>query len=187
MAEEENLIPELPSEPIIAETAAIRYYSRGGNVEAMAEALSRGAGVPAISIDEKGSRLKEHVDILFIGGALYAWKLDEKLVNYIEHLDPEKVGTAVVFGSSALFRRPILLIQSLLKDKGIKVNQQAVYARNHPNDQLLAAMEYFAKNEMTRDRSLDGLPPWLIAKRGREEMEARQAAKAGSEDEDTEE
>lgn len=55
---------------------------------------------------------------------------------------------------------------------------QAVYSRNHPNDDLIGVIEYFAKNEMTRDRSLDGLPPYMIFKRSQELKAEREAAEA---------
>ena len=70
------------------------------------------------------------------------------------------------------------MIQDHLKAKGIKINKQAVWSRNHPNDNLIEAIEYFAKNEMTRDRSLDGLPPYMIFKRSQEIKAAKEAAAA---------
>lgn len=159
---------------------AIRYYSRGGNVEAMAEALSRGTGVEAISIDEPGAKLKKKVDLLFIGAALYAFKLDPKVYEYIEDLDPDLVGEAICFGSSMLTRRPVLILQDLLKQKGIKINKQAIYSRHRPNDDLIGVIEYFAKNEMTRDRSLDGLPPYKIFQRSQEIKAQREAEAAAA-------
>ena len=80
-----------------------------------------------------------------------------------------------------LTRRPIYLIQEFLKEKGIKINKQAVYSRNHPNDDLIGVIEYFAKNEMTRDRSLDGLPPYLVFKRSQELKAEREAAEQRAE------
>ena len=159
---------------------AIRYYSRGGNVKAMAEAIARGTGVEAISIDEPGAKLKEKVDLLFIGGALYAFKLDPLMYDYVEGIDPDLVGEAICFGSSMLTRRPVLILQDLLKTKGIKINRQAIYSRNHPNDDLIGVIEYFAHNELTRDRELDGLPPYMIFKRS-QELKAQREAEAAAE------
>lgn len=157
---------------------AIRYYSRGGHVEAMAEAISRGTGIEAISITEPDAQITEPVDLLFIGGALYNFQLDKKFVQYLDNLPDDLIGEAICFGSSWLTRRPIFLIQDHLKAKNIKICKQAVYARNAPNDNLIEAIEYFAKNEMTRDRSLDGLPPYLIFKRSQEIKAAKEAAAA---------
>lgn len=157
---------------------AIRYFSRGGNVRAMAEALARGAGVEALSIDEPGAEITEPVDLLFIGGALYAFQLDKAFKAYLECLPEDLIGEAICFGSSLLTRRPIYLIQDALKRKSIKINKQAVYSRNHPNDNLIGVLEYFAQNEVTRDRSLDGLPPYLVFKRSQEIKEQREAEAA---------
>ncbi|MGX8697976.1 MAG: hypothetical protein ACSW8D_16470 [Prevotella sp.] len=116
--------------------------------------------------------------MLFIGGALYNFKLDQLLRDYLDELPEGLISEAVCFGSSMLTRRPIYLIQDYLRRKEIKICKQAIYARNQPNDNLLEAIEYFAKNEMTRDRSLDGLPPYLIFKRSQEAKEAKAAAAA---------
>ena len=106
---------------------AIRYYSRGGNVELMAEALARGTGVEAISIDEPGAEITEHVDLLFIGGALYKFQLDPLFKEYLNNLPEGLIDEAICFGSSYLTRRPIFLIQDYLKKKSIKISKQALF------------------------------------------------------------
>lgn len=161
---------------------AIRYYSRGGHVEAMAQALSRGSGVEAISIDGEGAEITEHIDLLFIGGALYNFQLDPTFKAYLEDIPEGLIDEVICFGSSWLTRRPIYLMQDYFKKKNIKINKQAIYARNRPNDDLLGVIEYFAQNEMTRDRSLDGLPPYMIFKRSQELKEQREAAAAEGRD-----
>jgi hypothetical protein len=77
-------------------------------------------------------------------------------------------------------------MQEFFKEKGIKINKQAIYSRNRPNDDLIGVIEYFAKNEMTRDRSLDGLPPYLVFKRSQELKEQREKAEAEGRDFDLE-
>lgn len=165
---------------------AVRYYSRGGHVKAMAEALARGAGVEAVSIDDPNAQLTEPVDLLFIGGALYAFHLDPKLVEYVEHIEGDMVtDRAVCFGSSFLTRRPIYILQDLIKRRGITVSPQAAYARSSPNEALLDSLAYFAEVEVNRDPDLDRLPPIQYAvraeKRRQEERAAREAAKAAAE------
>lgn len=158
--------------------AAIRYFSRGGHVKAMAEALSRGTGVEAISIDDSKGAIEEHYDLLFVGGALYGYQLDAHFKQYLLELPEDLIDEVVCFGSSWLTRRPIYLMQDVFRAKGIKINKQAVWSRNRPNDNLLEAIEYFGKNEMIRDRSLDGLPPYLVFKRSQEIKAAKEAAAA---------
>ncbi len=165
---------------------AIRYFSRGGNVRTMAEALGRGTGVEPISIEDPDSEIKEHVDLLFIGSALYNFQLDKRFKDYLREIDADLVDEVICFGSSMLTRRPIYLMQEFFKEKGIKINKQAIYSRNRPNDDLIGVIEYFAKNEMTRDRSLDGLPPYLVFKRSQELKEQREKAEAEGRDFDLE-
>lgn len=157
---------------------AIRYFSRGGHVKAMAEALERGTGARAISITDPDAQITERVDLLFIGGALYNFALDKTFKEYLENLPEGLIEEAVCFGSSWLTRRPIFLIQDVLKSKNIKICKQAIYSRNNPNADLLEAIEFFGKNEITRDRSLDGMPPYMIFKRSQEIKEAKAAAAA---------
>lgn len=92
---------------------------------------------------------------------------------------------AVCFGSSFLTRRPIYILQDLIKRRGITVSPQAAYARSSPNEALLDSLAYFAEVEVNRDPDLDRLPPIQYAvraeKRRQEERAAREAAKAAAE------
>ena len=45
----------------------VRYFSRGGNTKLLAESIAKVLGVPAISVDEKGSSINQKIDCLFIG------------------------------------------------------------------------------------------------------------------------
>ena len=38
-------------------STAVRYYSRGGNTKAMAEAIAKAAGVEAVSVDAAGAKM----------------------------------------------------------------------------------------------------------------------------------
>lgn len=126
---------------------AIRYQSRGGHVKEMAEIISEGTGVEAISIDDPRAPLKKHVDVLFIGGALYKFRLDPKMEEYLANL-PEGIATkAIVFGSSALTRRPIYLIQERIKAKGIDVHPMGMYMRGKPKPYLHEIGAPWAKRE----------------------------------------
>lgn len=140
--------------------AAVRYYSRGGHIKALAEAFARGAGVEAVSIDDPNAPIDEPIDVLFIGGALYKYRLADELVSYLESLPEGLIGRAVCFGSSMLTRRPVYLIQEQLKKHGIAIVPQAVYARNRPKQSLLDACEFFAAREIERDTSTDGMSPY---------------------------
>lgn len=117
---------------------AVRYYSRSGNTQALAEAIARKAGVKAVSVDEKDAPIQETADLLFIGGGLYAYGLDRHLKEYIRTLDPEKVKKAAVFSTSWLSRHGLDLLKKELSEKGIAVAEEVIYAKNHPDDAAIA-------------------------------------------------
>lgn len=123
----------------------VRYCSRSGNTKMLAEAIAKGAGVKAISIDEENSRIAEEVDVLFIGGALYAYGLDKNLKNYLETLSSSNIKRAVVFSTSWISKHSIDLIKKALTQKGIKVEEEYCYAKNTPSADDINAAENFAK------------------------------------------
>lgn len=127
---------------------AIRYQSRGGHVREMAEMVSEGTGVEAISIDDPRAPITEPVDVLFIGGALYKFALDPAMEEYLKSIPADMVGKAITFGSSALTRRPVFLIQERLREKGIDVHPSAVYMRGKPKPYLHEIMPDWAKREV---------------------------------------
>ena len=126
-------------------SAAVRYYSRSGNTKALAEAIARGAGAPAISIDAEDAALGSHVDVLFLGGALYAYGLDKRLSAWIGTLKKETVGKAVIFSSAALSRHALDLLRQALTAQGIPVEAETFFARSKPGEKQLRDAEAFGK------------------------------------------
>ena len=50
---------------------AVRYYTRSGNTQKLAEAVAAAVGVEALPVSEP---LTEPVDVLFLGCSYYAFK-----------------------------------------------------------------------------------------------------------------
>ena len=119
----------------------VRYYSRSGNTKLLANAIAKGLNVEAISVDSNNSQIKDNTDILFIGGALYAYGLDKNLKEYLSNIDGSKIKRAVVFSTSWLSKHSINLIRNSLREKGINVDKEYVYAKNKPNDEFLKQVE----------------------------------------------
>jgi len=160
---------------------AVRYQSRGGHVKAMAEILAEGAEVEAISVDDPRAPITEYVDLLFIGGALYAFKLDPSMEEFIDSIPEGMVGKAICFGSSALTRRPVFLIQQRLKTRGIEIHPMALYQRGKPKPYLFEIGPKFAADEIEKLRKeliegKDTEAPILKAIRAREEAKAKKRA-----------
>lgn len=124
---------------------AVRYYSRSGNTKVLADAIARGLGVSAISVDAENSAITEDVDVLFVGGALYAYGLDKHLSKFLEGLDASKIKKAVVFSTSWLSKHSVDLIKKGLSKKGIKVEDEYCYFKNRPSEDNLKEAEEFVK------------------------------------------
>lgn len=97
---------------------AIRYYSRSGNTRALAEAIAKGAGVPALSVDAPDAAIREPVDLLYLGGALYAYGLDAHIKDFLKTLDKAKVKKAVVFSTSWISRHALELLKKAWRRRG---------------------------------------------------------------------
>lgn len=129
---------------------AIRYQSRGGNVKEMAQIIAEGAGVEAISIDDPRAPLTDHVDLLIIGGALYKFALDPALSEYLANLPDGIASKAIVFGSSWVSHRPVLLIKERLKAHGIDIHPSAMWMRGKPKPYLHEIGVPWAKREIAK-------------------------------------
>lgn len=128
---------------------AVRYYSRSGNTKALAEAIAKGAGCAAVSVDKDEAQLREKAEVLFIGGALYAYGLDRHLKDYLAALDPQTVGCAAVFSTSRISRHALELIKKALENKGVPVAEEVCYFRGRPDVQQLKEAEEFARRQLT--------------------------------------
>ena len=124
---------------------AVRYYSRSGNTKLLAETIASEAHVKAISVDSADAEIKEPVDLLFIGGALYAYGLDKHLKEYLKTLKKEYVKKAVVFSTAWLSKHSIDLIKKALRENGIEVEDEFIYAKNKPSLEKLEETKNIVK------------------------------------------
>jgi flavorubredoxin len=122
---------------------AVRYFSRSGNTKALADAIAKGAGTTALSVDDRSAQITESVETLFIGGGLYAYGIDKNLKAYISTLDASKVSKAAVFSTSWLSKHALDLIKNELTARGIEVVEETCYAKNMPGANELKAAEEF--------------------------------------------
>ena len=131
-------------------TAAVRYYTKTGNTEKLANAIAATAGVTAAKLD---TPVSDYVDVLFLGASIYAANIDKEVKDYIAALDPSKVGCVAVFSTSALIERSFPQIKAELEKKGIKVCADDFYCRGQflklykgrPDASDLAEAEKFTK------------------------------------------
>ena len=132
--------------------AAIRYYTRGGNTQKLALAISKATGLPAETIDVP---LLEDVDILFLGSSVYGFDVDDQVKQFISNIDV-KVGKVVNFSTACLVKSTYKQVGKLLAEKNIPLAKEEYYCRGsfgpmhkgRPNQQDLQAAEAFARKIM---------------------------------------
>ena len=132
--------------------AAIRYYTKGGNTEKVALAISKATGLPAETIDVP---LLEDVDILFLGSSVYGFDVDDQVKQFFSNIDV-KVGKVVNFSTACLVKSTYKQVGKLLAEKNIPLAKEEYYCRGsfcpmhkgRPNQQDLQAAEAFARKIM---------------------------------------
>ena len=127
--------------------AAVRYFSKLGNTKTIAEAISEGVGVKAVSITDE-PELPENVDVLFLGGAPYANIMAPELRAYAENLSPGLVGKVVLFTTSNWSRRTVYVLRKILKEKNVPVDPEHFYAHMLNIKGRTEAAKKFGKQKM---------------------------------------
>ena len=129
---------------------AIRYFSRTGNTEKLANAISEAVNVPALKVYEP---LNEKVDILFLGSAVYAAGVDETVKKFLNE-NKDKIGTIVNFSTAALLPSTFAQIKKLASALDINVCDKEYHCRgafgalhrSRPNAADCEAAKAFAKS-----------------------------------------
>lgn len=129
---------------------AVRYFSRSGNTEKVAQAIAQAVGAQCGDCSEP---IDEALDLLFLGGSTYGGGVDAQLRQFVEELNPAYVKRAAVFGTSALKKEPEGEISALLRGKGIAVSDGSFHCRGafallhrkRPNDMDLSQAAEFAR------------------------------------------
>ena len=133
---------------------AVRYYTRSGNTQKLAEAIAKAVGVEAKTTSEP---LAEDVDILFLGSSVYAYGVDDEVKRFISKIDV-KVGKVVNFSTAALIRSTYKQVAKLLQEKDIPLASEEYYCKGsfgpmhkgRPNDKDLQEAADFAKSIVSK-------------------------------------
>lgn len=99
---------------------AIRYYSKSGNTEKLANAISEVLDVPSCDISQD---LTEDVDILFFGSGVYGCALDPAVIKFISNLNVN-IGEFVNFSTSGIMESNYNLIKDVLANTNIKLSEK---------------------------------------------------------------
>lgn len=104
--------------------AAVRYYTRSGNTQKLAEAAAA-IGVGAESVDIP---LKERADILFLCCSYYAFDVDESVKRFIRE-NSANIGKIVCIGSSAMMKSMYKPVKKAAAAAGVQVAKEEFHCR----------------------------------------------------------
>ena len=94
---------------------AIRYFSKTGNTEKLANGIAVATGVTAHTIDKP---LDDDVDILFLGSSVMATKPRKEIRKFIKNIDVN-VGQVVNFGTAAITTSTYPEVKKLIEKKDL--------------------------------------------------------------------
>ncbi|WP_455645512.1 flavodoxin [Methanosphaera sp.] len=103
----------------------IRYYTKSGNTEKLANAISDVIDVPAKPISEK---LSSDVDILFLGSSIYGNSIDPALPRFFNTIDVN-VGSIVNFSTAGVMESTYEQIVELANLYGISVDEREFHCK----------------------------------------------------------
>lgn len=130
--------------------AAVRYYTKTGNTQRLAEAVAEAVGAEALPLSVP---VEEPVDVLFLGNSYYAFTIDPEVRDFVRSLDKSKVGRIVNFGSAAMLKSTWKKVKAEADRAGIPMDEREFHCKGQfksmhkgrPNEEDLAAAAAFAK------------------------------------------
>lgn len=106
---------------------AIRYYSKTGNTEKLAQELGKALNIKVETIDVP---LSEDVDILFLGNSLYNNNVDKEIKKFIQNTD-RNIKKVVSFGTSGTGKTTFKKLKKILDKKGISLASEEFFTKGH--------------------------------------------------------
>ena len=129
---------------------AIRYYTRSGNTQKLADAISEALNIEAFDVSVP---LSEKTDILFLGCSYYAFDVDPIVKDFIVN-NKDNIGKIVCFGTSAMMKSMKKPVTKVARTVGVSVADEEFHCRgrfgkihkNRPDaDDLKDAAEFAKK------------------------------------------
>lgn len=134
---------------------AIRYYTKSGNTEKLANAMGEALNIPAASI---AASLEEAVDILLLGCSYYAFDMDPAVKKFLKE-NQDKIGKVACFGTSAMMKSMAKPMKKVTDALGIELADSEFHCRGsfgpankgRPNAEDLKAAQTFARNLIEKE------------------------------------
>ena len=128
---------------------SVRFYTRSGNTEKLANAIAEAVGVSAENVSVP---LEEKADILFLGCSYYAFDVDEHVKKFIMD-KKDKIGKIVCFGTSAMMKSVYKPMKKVAEEAGVAIEKEDFHChgsfgpmhKGRPNEDDLSRAKAFAQ------------------------------------------
>lgn len=132
----------------------VRYHSRSGNTQKLAQAVATAVGAEAL---DTTTNLTQKADVLFLGSSVYAGNCDKAVSAFLE-ANKNNIGTLVCFGSSASGKSTHKKLTKLAGELGVNICEEYFNCAGHflfmhkerPNAQDCNAVAEFAKATLAK-------------------------------------
>lgn len=104
---------------------AVRYYSKGGNTEKLADAIAEAVGVEAETVDRP---LDERTDIVFLGSAVYANGIDESVKRFLRK-NAGYIGTLYNFSTAAVAPSTYKQVKKVAEENDIAMSEKEYHCK----------------------------------------------------------
>ncbi|MBQ6220240.1 MAG: flavodoxin [Methanosphaera sp.] len=129
---------------------AIRYYSKSGNTEKLAQVASQVLDIPALDITNP---LEEDVDILFFGSGVYGCALDPAVISFFDNIGV-KVSSLVNFSTAGMMESNYNFMKHILSATDIILSEKEFHCpgsfvglnKDRPNDTDLEEFRKFVED-----------------------------------------
>lgn len=134
----------------------VRYYTRSGHTEKLANAIAEAVEVCAEKLD---TPMTEKADILFLGCSYYAFDMDEAVKKFLTD-NKDMIDKIVLFGTSAMMKSMKKPMKKVAEPLGIAISDEEFHCRGEfkmfnkgrPNTDDTASVAKFAKSIVDDDR-----------------------------------
>ena len=132
---------------------AIRYYSKTGNTQKLAQKISTLTQTPALDITYQ---LTEDIDLLFFGSGVYGNALDPKVINYLSNITVN-IKEIINFSTSGIMQSNYTLIRDALETTPHKLSKDEFHCpgtfvdfnKDRPNEEDMNNLEEFTRKILT--------------------------------------
>lgn len=133
---------------------AVRYYTRSGNTQKLANAIAEAVNIEAKDV---AAPLTGKVDVLFLGSSVYAGGVDDAVKQFISD-NKANIGKIYNFSTAALVSSTYKQVKKLAEENGIAMADEefhcrgafSIMHRNRPNEEDLKKAKDFATNVMNK-------------------------------------